>query len=166
MSCKTRIFDDCILAGETLEFPINWTMEFSNRWEPNQGYAASARVRPSTLEGQTGREYESGGGQSDGDTEPDWASIGLGETLVDGSITWTARALSNNSLRERISSATWPDVAGFTISNEAIIDEPGGQITSAQIGAAAALNGKRSIKVEVTTTAGNEYVGIIRLKVE
>lgn len=165
MACKTKIFDDCILSGEALEFSINWTIEFANLWEPNQAYTAAVRVRPATAAGQTGFEYESSGGQSDGDTEPEWPAV-LNDTVVDGSITWTARALSNASLRERISSFTVPAVTGFTIVEGTAIDEPGRQITPAQISASAALNGKRSIRYEVTTTDGNEYVGIIRLKVE
>lgn len=165
MACKTRIFDDCILAGEALDFPINWTLEFANLWEADQGFSSASRVRPSTPDGQTGFEYESSGGQSDGDTEPAWPTT-IGETVVDGSITWTTRALSNGSLRERIASFTVPAVSGFTITPDSAIDEPGRQITMAQISAAAAINGKRSIRFEVTTTAGNEYVGIIRLKVE
>lgn len=165
MPCKTRVFSDCILAGEALDFPINWTMEFANLWEPNQAYESGALVRPSTLDGQTGFEYESSGGQSDGDTEPEWPAE-LNATVEDGSITWTAKELSLGSLRERISTATWPDVTGFTIENESVIDEPGRQIASAQIGAPTALSSKRSIRCEVTTTAGNDYVGVIRLKVE
>lgn len=166
MACKTRIFNDCILVGEALDFPINWTMEFANLWEPNQAFANGIKVRPTTLELQTGFDYSSSGGQSDGDTEPPWPTA-LAETVADGSIAaWTAGALSFDSLRERIDTVEWEAPVGFTVSDEEAIIEPGRQITTARIGADAAMSGKHDIKVLVTTTAGNEYVGIIRLKVE
>jgi len=164
MPAKTSVFKAALIAGEALPFQINWTHEFSNRWSANNGYAVASRVRPSKPELQTGFEYESGGGQS-GPEEPSWPST-AGETVVDGSITWTCRTLSNSSLRERIVSSVWTPVANFTIADEVEIDEPGRQVTGAQIGSDTQATTPREIQVEVTTTEDNVYVGIIRMKVE
>lgn len=161
MSCKSRVFSSCMLAGETLPFEFDWTHEFSVFWAAAGYFPALSVVRPVT--GITGLEYVSSGGQA-GEEEPTWPTT-IGGTVEDGSITWTAQALSNSSLRERISTATWPAVTGFTISAEATTDQPGRQLTTAKINAEAALSSRRNIRVELTTTEGNEYVGIIKMKV-
>lgn len=164
MPAKTSIFNASLIAGEALPFQFDWTHEFSIRWSANSAFEASARIRPSTPEGQTGFEYESSGGQS-GPEEPEWPTA-EGETVTSGSITFTARALSNASLRERIVSATWPEAANFTIANETEIDAPGQQVTRAQIASDVETATRREIRVEVTTTDDNIYVGILKMKVE
>lgn len=162
MSCETRIFSTCILAGESLPFEINWTYELSNRWAPNSAFSALSAVRPASTTNQTGFEYSSSGGQS-GPLEPEWPTT-LGATVTDGSITWTAQALSNTSLRERIDTVNWPEVTDFAITPNTPIDEPGRQLTGAQIGSDVAIS-RADIKVEVGTTAGNLYIGWLKMKV-
>jgi hypothetical protein len=162
MTCKSRVFSSCLLAGETLPFEFDWTREFAVFWAPVTSFPAFSAVRP--LTGGTGLEYVSGGGQS-GEDEPTWPDT-VGGTVDDGSITWTAQALSNTSLRERIDTASWPAVTGFTISSDTVTDEPGRQLTTAKINAAVAIATRRNIRVELTTTQGNEYVGVIKMKVE
>lgn len=164
MPVKTSVFNAGLIAGEALPFEFDWTHEFANRWSANRAYAASSRLRPSTPELQTGFEYESSGGQS-GPNEPEWPQV-EGLPVDDGSITWTARALSNASLRERIQSATWPEVTNFTIDTETEIDEPGRQLTSAQISSETESATRREIRCEVSTTGSNIYVGILKMKVE
>lgn len=164
MSCKIRMFSACFIAGENLPHAFDWTEEFSIRWNANSPYMVGACVRPSTLERQTGFEYVSSGGQS-GAEEPEWPTT-LGAEVVDGSITWTAAELSFFSLRERVSSDTWPAVSGFTIDPATPIDEPGRQITHANIGSESVANVRVPIRCEVLTTAGNDYVGVIKMKVE
>lgn len=161
MTCKARVFSSCILVGEALPFSIDWTTEFANLWKPNSAYAALSAVRPNEA---TGFEYVSSGGQS-GSVEPTWPTEG-GETITDGSITWTSQALSNASLRERITDVDWPAVSGFTITPDSFIDEPGRQITRAKIGSEGVIRSRRNIRCEVTTTEGNDYVGILKMKVE
>jgi hypothetical protein len=162
MTCKTRVFSSCLIAGETLPFEFDWTQEFSVFWSANGYFPAFMVVRPLDPEGDTGLEYVSSGGKA-GLDEPVWPASG---SVEDGTITWTAQPLSNSSLRERISSATWPAVSGFTISAETVTDEPGRQLTTAKINATAPMASRREIQVELTTSQGNEYVGIIRMKVE
>jgi hypothetical protein len=162
MSCKSRVFSSCMLAGETLPFELDWTQDFAIFWAAAGVFPEFTVVRPVT--GITGLEYVSSGGQA-GEEEPTWPTT-VGGTVEDGSITWTAQELSNSSLREQISTATWPAVTGFTISDETTTDEPGRQLTTAKINADTAISSRRQIRVELTTTEGNEYVGIIKMKVE
>jgi hypothetical protein len=164
MSCKTRVKSACILAGEALPFGFNWVDEFAERWSPNSAFPSLTAIRPSSAELQTGFEYSSSGGQS-GPEEPEWPTT-LGGTVSDGSITWTAQALSNSSLLERIGTVDWPAVSGFTITPDDALDDPGEQLTVAKIGSATASSTRTEIRVVVTTTAGNIYVGIIKMKVE
>lgn len=164
MPPQTSVFNASLIDGEALPFEINWTHEFANRWTANSAFAAASCVRPSSVALQTGLEYISSGGQS-GPTEPQWPTS-LGETVTDGSITWTAQALSNSSLRERIATDDWPDVANFTITPATPIDEPGRQLVSAKIASDVETAVRREIRVEVTTTEDNVYVGIIKMKVE
>lgn len=164
MSCKSRVFSACLLAGEALPFQFNWTRELANLWAADTGFAALAVVRPRAAERQTGFEYASSGGQT-GPEEPQWPTT-LGGTVQDGSITWTAQALSNGSLRERIADVDWPAVTDFTITPALFVDEPGRQLSAAQISSALVIPERRPIRCEMTTTAGNDYVGIIRMKVE
>lgn len=163
MSCNTRFKAICLGVGERLDYYFNWTLDFAKRWEANYGFGIGAKIRPATEEGQTGFEYESSGGQS-GPEEPEWPRV-LGGTVEDGSITWTARALSNDGLLERIDTVEWPAVDGFTITPITPIDEPGRQITGALITADTAFNGRRNIVAEVTTTANNEVHGIFKARV-
>jgi hypothetical protein len=162
MTCKSRVFSSCILAGETLPFEFDWTQEFASYWAAGGSFPQFSAIRPVSV--TTGLEYVSSGGQA-GEEEPTWPTT-IGGTVEDGSITWTAQALSNSSLRERISTASWPAVTGFTISDETTTDEPGRQLTTAKINADTAISSRRQIRVELTTTEGNEYVGIIKMKVE
>jgi hypothetical protein len=101
-------------------------------WAPGTGYAASTTVRPTK---PTGWQYVSSGGHS-GKTEPRWPTAAAG-TVTDGSITWTAEAVSNDSLWATVDSSAW-DVgpnspAGITVGGEALVNTDGSQIATAQV---------------------------------
>jgi len=68
-------------------------IESQNIWQPNAAFAAGAVVRPSggtgPPNGFQGFNFSSSGGTS-GATEPTWPTSGVGATVVDGTITWTA----------------------------------------------------------------------------
>jgi len=93
----------CKAASERQWYAFDLTDEFARRWEPNHPYDVGQIVRPWRRPG-TGLEYVSSGGVSHGKTEPDWPGV-VGETVVDGSITWTAQAITYDSLSERLASA-------------------------------------------------------------
>lgn len=63
-------------------------------WEPGRQYSENEYVRPSSV---TGFSYQaSGDGQSKA-REPKWPGV-LGQTVTDGSVTWTATAAGSNGI--------------------------------------------------------------------
>jgi hypothetical protein len=162
MSCVYTI-EKCQAAGEKKPYGFNWTLLLANTWIPNTPYATGAKVRPSTEEKQTGFEYSSSGGQSSGKREPVWPTA-LGGTVVDGSITWTAAALSNDSLLERISTSTWTVDTDLTDSGDASVDSPGQQATSVYI-TGGTPDTTYLVLNEIVTTDGAEYPAIIELTI-
>lgn len=152
----------CQKAGERQDYAFNWTREFSKRWESDFPYGAAVAVRPAT--GSTGFEYVSSGGVS-GSEEPVWPDA-LGLTVVDGSITWTAAAISNTSLRHRIDApAVWTADTGVTLDDQSDTDLPGLQETRIWVADGAEGQVSRNY-VEVTTDQGAIYMGELRVTFE
>lgn len=162
----TIVAETCKRAGERRSWSFDWTLAFANRWAANQAYPAATRVRPSSLYKQTGYEYESSGGQSSGLFEPSWGkTLGQVNTRDDGSIGWTARALSYDSLAERIDSVTLTAAAGVTLHPLSLIDQPGKQQTPFEVSGGTAGE-IYDILIVVSTTAGRIYEALLRLEVE
>lgn len=125
MTCEV-IHEVCKRAGERSAFdPIELVDALARKWLANQPYAAGVRVRPAARPG-TGFEYESSGGQSNGKKEPAWPTV-LGQSVLDGSITWTCVALSHASLIWRIAGVTYEAPIGITNHAQPYLDEPGAQ---------------------------------------
>jgi hypothetical protein len=116
-----QVLKVCKTAGERQDYAFDLTAEFSKLWEADHPYAAAAVVRPSV---GTGLEYVSSGGQSNGEIEPEWPTP-AGETVEDGSITWTAQALSALGLKHHIVDCTWTAPDGITASDQVETDDPG-----------------------------------------
>jgi hypothetical protein len=154
----------CQGASERQDYAFNWTHEFSKRWEPVFPYATAAHIRPSSLERSTGLEYVSSGGVS-GPEEPAWPTV-EGGTVVDGSITWTAAAISNSSLRHRISgTSVWTADAGITLEDEVTTDAPG--LQESRIWVEGGTSGQVSTNLcVVTTDQGAKYQGELRVTIE
>ena len=128
MACRV-VDHTCKTEVERKPWTIDYSMRFLARfWAPGTVYAADIRVRPRT---PTGFQYVSSGGQS-GSREPRWTDIVVGDELDDGSITWTAEAISNDSLVATIASSTWAAEADLTVDTDAIVNTDGVQQTSAQ----------------------------------
>lgn len=171
----------CLRVGEIKERSWDWTLHFANLWRPQGDFAAGTRTRPVRWDpdgeelvaygAQTGLEYESSGGISGyvtnrrGEIVPPAFPAAVNATVVDGPITWTGEPLSYDSLRERIQSVEWMAPAEFTVTPMSFIDEPGRQMTPAQIealpGAAAS-----AIVCRVTTTEGNKYDAIFDVTID
>lgn len=123
MAC-VFVQEACKAPAEVKEFAFDLTRRLERRWQARAFYSNGQRIRPERK--RSGFEYEAG---SDGETglkEPSFPII-LGETVVDGSITWTCRAISAQSLRRTISSVTWDVPAGLAQVNDAVEDEPAGR---------------------------------------
>lgn len=115
----------CKAASERQWYAFNLTDEFSIRWQPSYPYEAAQAVRPTTRK-STGLEYVSSGGVSNGVREPEWPTV-VGETVTDGSITWTARAISFSTLGERLASvdpAEWITDGDLILSDQVEQDLP------------------------------------------
>ena len=97
-------------------------------WTPGTAFDSGVAVRPSL---PTGLQYSSSGGHS-GANEPRWPTA-LGGTVTDGSITWTAEAIDNDSLRATITDSDWTAEMGITVDNDATTNTNGLQIVSAQV---------------------------------
>lgn len=162
MECLFTV-EACQGAGEKYQYGFNWTLRLARLWLPNSPFAAGVRVRPSAQTLQTGFEYESSGGQSSGAAEPRWPTR-AGATVRDGSITWTAVVLSEDSLLERIAESDWDVPTGLEGSGPDVVATAGSQST--QIALTAGAEGETYTVVnEIRTTAGNEYQAVIALTI-
>lgn len=129
-------------------------------WSPGMISAADLTIRPSL---PTGYEYVSSGGQS-GQTEPRWPKT-LGGTVVDGSVTWTAQAISNDSLVTFISVSEWGADTGITADSETLVATDGVQVTTIFVsgGTAGELYDVSNV---VTLDDGSVEESVLRVSVE
>ncbi len=103
-----------------LQYGFDFEPECARRWLPYTDYAAGVRIRIYGRGDASGFEHESSGGRT-GATPPRFAAVAAGTSEQDGSITWTARALSTSSLTRQVSGTpTWVADAGITVSDQAI----------------------------------------------
>jgi hypothetical protein len=162
MACP-RPFKACKRPVEKLDYGVDFLMDCIRKREPNTGYAAGVRVRPSTEQLQTGFEYISSGGVTEFD-EPAWPET-VGAEIVDGSITWTAAAPTTDSLKDRLSTVVWSAHADLTISDENIGDDAGQQMATANI--SGGQDGETyEVAIFATTVDGLQFDRIIALKVK
>jgi hypothetical protein len=116
----------------------------ANGWRPGQIYPADAVVLPTIS--RNGLQYVSSGGQS-GTREPSWPQL-AGDEVTDGSVTWTAETISNDSCTATIVDSTWSaDDSSITIDDELLVNTGGVQATSALVG-----GGVVGLKYVVTNT--------------
>jgi hypothetical protein len=156
--------EECKGTGEKVPYAFNWTLQLARKWTANTPYAADVKIRPSTEALQTGFEYSSSGGQSNGASEPRWPTR-LSGTVRDGSITWTAVALSVDSLLETIASSDWEVPTGLTGSGEVTSSTAGIQATEIVLaeGTPAAVY---EVVNEIITSEGNEYQAVLELTID
>ena len=155
----------CQRPNEKLDYAFDLLIELSRVWEANTEYATGVRVRPSTTRLQTGFEYISSGGQTSGAREPRWPKVD-GETVTDGSITWTAAVLSLDSLKDRISTVVWSaEDPLIAISDDVVGDDAGQQLVTAWV--AGGEDGETyDVLAFITTTAGIQIERVLELSVK
>lgn len=117
MTCSADAVISCRRPDEKTPFSIRLAgAAVIHTWVGGRVYRATERVRPSSANGY---EYEcTTAGQSKtlrGSKEPTWPTA-LGATVVDGSVTWTCRALSAATLRRVISAVTYDTPTGVTVT--------------------------------------------------
>lgn len=151
MSCRI-VKKVCKTEGETKPWGFDYagydqdsgTWGFLSRvWAPGAVYGTDETVRPSL---PTGLQYVSTAGQS-GAFEPRWPTT-IGGTVTDGSITWTAEAISNDSLLTTISSSDWlADDSDLTVDGEVLVNTSGAQVATVHVSGGVTGN-----EYEVTNT--------------
>lgn len=75
---------------EVWKATVDFARSLEEVWQPGRAIAVSSFVRPTA---PNGFEYEATTGGQTGRREPRWPDT-VGQTVVDGSVTWTCRAFS------------------------------------------------------------------------
>lgn len=123
MAC-VFVQETCKSPASVKEFAFDLTRRLERRWQARAFYSNGQRIRPERK--RAGFEYEAGGDGQTGLKEPGFPAT-LGETVGDGSITWTCRAISNGSLVKTISNVAWTVPAGLTHDDDALNNTGGRQ---------------------------------------
>lgn len=102
---------------------IDWHDYVANVRLPGTTYAQNVLVRPLRAEA-TGLQYRcttagTTSGQPSGRLR--WPTT-AGGAVTDGSVVWTAEALTSGSLRSTISTSAWPAVTGVTVTDQGSSD--------------------------------------------
>lgn len=88
----------------------------ANYRQPNEPYGTTEYVRPDPA---TGFAYECTIAGTTGTRHPVWPKV-IGQTVTDGSVTWTCRAASTNGLNAITSPSAVSDPTGITISDVSV----------------------------------------------
>jgi len=110
------------MAGEAIDRIINLRPEIQNIWRAGVDYALNAYVRPVN---PNGFDYKATAGGRSEDIEPRWPTV-AGQTVIDGSITWTCFAPSTSSCDPLTGSATATPQSGNTLA--VMSTDPNGDI--------------------------------------
>jgi hypothetical protein len=167
MSCRI-VAKSCKTAAETKRLGLDyaafdestraWGM-LVKKWAPGAIYADGATVRPKK---PTGYQYEAGGGSS-GQAEPKWPEA-IGATVSDGTVTWTAEAVGNDSLRATIISSAWSAPEGIGLDSASLVNTGGEQ--AAYVDVSGGVEGEVYEVVNVVTLSdGTIEESIIELQV-
>lgn len=165
------VLECCQRQNERRDWGFTWTSECARRRRPSEPHGAGVRIRVLELGARdTSLEYESSGGQASGRATDKirWPTT-VGETVVDGEITWTARALSTASLEDQIATSVWqpPSGSGLIVDDDSVSQAAGLQQTAAFVdSAAASTNQVYDILNLVTTVNGRRFEGVLRLTVD
>lgn len=102
--------------GEELDYAVDFAGHCARVREPNTEYSSGVKVRPARA---TGYQYSSGGGVT-GTQEPRWPTT-IGNTVQDGSVTWTCEAITTGSLKRTVTGTpTWTADTGLTVGTPTV----------------------------------------------
>lgn len=168
MSCRI-VKSVCKTAGETKPWGFDYagfdadagTWAFLVRtWSPGVAFADEVCVRPTV---PTGLQYRSAGGFA-GAVEPRWPRT-VGGTITDGSIIWTAEAVSDESLNATIATSAWAaDDSDITLDDDVLTNTGGVQQATVQVGGGVA-NGEYEVLNRITLSDGSVEDSILKVKV-
>lgn len=107
----------------TLDYAIDFEEQCARQWEKWQDYSVGQRIRIFRSGRSSGLEMECTVAGRSGGRFPIFPSS-QGATVIDGSVTWTARTISATSLLRTIDGTPeWDGGSGITISGETVSDE-------------------------------------------
>lgn len=108
---------------EKLDYSVDFEVFLTRFWKADASYDVNTFVRPNR---STGYEYECTTAGRSGHREPNNWPTTIGATITDGSVTWTCRALSTNSLTSTVSGIpTWTADTGLTVSGLSVTNQMG-----------------------------------------
>lgn len=107
-------------VADDVPVQFDWHDYLANDWKPGRNYPMSERVRPLRASA-TGFEYEVTTAGQSGAIRPRFPGS-LGATVQSGSAVFTARAITDASLRATIASSSFPSVTGVTLADQSSDD--------------------------------------------
>jgi len=135
MTC-VHVEEVCKTPGEIRDYSIRWTNETFNFWASGEQYSLADRVRPSVANGyeyQCSQAGQTAQSTEETDAEPIWPTT-LGGAVTDGSVIWTAVAISTTGLRKTIASSTWTvEDESIEVEDSTFVSTAGKQSTSVKI---------------------------------
>lgn len=138
---------------------FDWHDFLALTWSPGREFIVGEAIRFPRIRAR-GLQMRCIGAGVSGFREPLWPRMS-GQSLTEGSVTWRAEAITDDSLRTTITSSTWPPVLGLTFTGERnadlryLIDVGGGS------------NGQSyEILEQVSFANGERDEGVILLGVE
>jgi hypothetical protein len=99
--------------GETLDYAADFAGHCARIREPNTDYSTNTIVLPVRA---TGLQYKCTTAGRTGTNEPRWPMTAA-QTVTDGSVVWTAEAITTGSLLRTLSSAAWSADTGVTVGS-------------------------------------------------
>lgn len=99
--------------GETLDYAADFTGHCVRFREPDTAYAQNVIVQPKR---GTGLQYKATTAGVTGTDEPRWPTTAA-QTVTDGSVVWTAEAVTTGSQIRTLSSAAWTASSGITVGS-------------------------------------------------
>lgn len=103
-------------SADKVPVQFDWHDYIANRWQRGTPYGLGARIRPERLLA-TGLEYEVTTAGVTGNRRPNFP-VTAGATVQSGAVVFTARAITDASLRATILSSTFPAVDGLTLGDQ------------------------------------------------
>lgn len=99
--------------GETLDYAAEFAGHCGRYREPSTDYQINTLVLPKRA---TGLQYKATTAGRSATAEPRWPTAAAG-AVTDGSVVWTAEAISTGSLIRTLSSASWTADTGITVGS-------------------------------------------------
>lgn len=149
-------------AGEVKRWGFNLTPYLARVWFPGYVYQETMAIRPPV---PTGFQYRAlNDGQSSSRQPRRWPVV-LGDTIVDGGVTWEAEQVTSDSLERNVSSVEWILPDDFTLEFQDEQTAAGQVIILADIGGGLARQRRYEIVARVTYTVPPVDEFVLRVKV-